>query len=229
MALVDAINIGTANQTVWLRWMYSQTTGTGSSITMSETANGVWANWNDITYSTTTTFTNFRDAVWGAWQQQPATPAPYRTPEEIQADADAAQARREEASRRELAARAARAEAEDRAMELLMALLTEEETRHFIEHDEIQVRSEHGNLYVIEKRGVHGNIRQVDEHGCLLGRICVAPRMRDEQQRTLPYADGWIGQYLMLKHDEDLIIGRGNWSFRKPCQHPQVPILAVAA
>ena len=225
MALTSAYFTNETDAGAWWNWVTT-------SSTMSATANSIWLGWATNTttasYNTYTAMT-YQDMIWHGWQNTPITPAPYRTPEEIQADADAAQARREEASRRQLAAKQARAAAEDRAMELLHTLLTEEEMRHYVEHDEIQVRSQHGNLYVIEKRGVHGNIRQVDEHGCLLGRICVAPKMYDEDCRTLPYADGWIGQYLMLKHDEDLIIGRGNWSRRADCQQPNVPILRAAA
>jgi len=209
---------------VWSLWASGTTSTTTTSL--------VWNNWigtSTVTNSTNTTYLTTADTIWGLWQTGPITPAPYRTPEEIQADADAAQARREEDSRRRLAAQQVRAQAEERATELLHALLTEEEMRYYLEHDEIQVRSQHGNLYVIEKRGVHGNIRQVDEHGCRLGRICVAPKMYDEERRVLPVQDGWIGQYLMLKHDEDLIIGRGNWSQRAECKHPNVPILERAA
>lgn len=238
MALTDMLSTkGTYFQpTVWKYWI-----GAANSTTMSLKADYVWDRWittNITTTNTITQFTNaataynystFRDIIWNEWQNEPATPDYYRTPEEIQAEADAAQARREEASRQALAREAVRAQAEDRAMELLMTLLTEEETRYYIEHNEIQVRSQHGNLYVIEKRGVHGNIRQVDEHGCMLGRICVAPIMYDEERRALPLADGWIGQYLMLKHDEDRIIGRGNWSSRRVCQVPDVPILRAVA
>lgn len=239
MALTDSSTNGTYFEPiVWKYWI-----GTSNSTkTMSLKADYVWDGWitaNTLAVSAVTKFTNtlttysatttFRDIIWNEWQNEPATPDYYRTPEEIQADADAAQARREEASRRALAREAVRVQAEDRAMELLMTLLTEEETRYYLEHDEIQVRSEHGNLYVIEKRGVHGNIRQVDEHGCMLGRICVAPVMYDDERRALPLADGWIGQYLMLKHDEDRIIGRGNWSSRRVCQMPDVPILRAVA
>lgn len=217
---------GGGRDTAWYGWINNITTTTD---TMSGNANKIWYQWAQTSNTYTINANYFtRDLIWDTWQDAPITPAPYRTPEEIQADADAAQARREENSRRQLAAQQVRAQAEDRATELLHALLTEEEMRHYLEHDEIQVRSEHGNLYVIEKRGVHGNIRMVDEHGCRLGRICVAPRMYDEERRTLPVQDGWIGQYLMLKHDEDRIISRGNWSQRGVCQHPDVPILQVA-
>lgn len=215
-----------SDTTTWLNWTNS------TSTTMPTTADRIWYSWTANT--TATSYNTYKmkmtisDTIWNGWQNGPITPAPYRTPEELQAEADAAQARREEASRQALARQQVAAQAQERAMELLHAILTEEERRYMLEHDEILVRSEHGNMYVIEKRSVHGNIRQTDEHGCLLGRICVAPRMYDEESRTLPLADGWVGQYLMLKHDEDLIIGRGNWSQRRECQHQDVPILEIA-
>lgn len=226
MAIVAAPSVNGTGGDVWWNWTNNYTTSTNSIA-----ANNIWYAWAGNTaniYLNTVTYSTTANTVWQGWQNGPITPAPYRTPEEIQADNDRLQAQREENSRRALAAQQVRAQAEDRAMELLHVLLTDEEMRHYLEHDEIQVRSQHGNLYVIEKRGVHGNIRMVDEHGCRLGRICVAPKMWDEESRTLPYADGWIGQYLMLKHDEDLIIGRGNWSQRGVCQHPDVPILEAA-
>lgn len=226
MALV--YNTGTLHAAredkVWYQWV-----GTNSTTTMSPTADRIWyENWlslsnttNSITLTGTigTTYLTARDTIWQYWQNAPMTS------EQLRAEQDRIQAAREEASRRALAAQQVAAQAKERATELLLSILTDEEARHWQEHGEIQVRSQHGNLYVIERRGVHGNIRLTDEHGCMLGRICVAPRMHDEEGRTLPTEDGWLGQYLMLKHDEDLIIGRGNWSHRRPCQQPNVPIL----
>jgi hypothetical protein len=53
----------------------------------------------------------------------------------------------------------------------------------------------------------------VDEHGCVLGRVCVAPGMYDgDADAYLPLADGWVGQYLALKFNEEALRATGNWS-----------------
>ena len=88
------------------------------------------------------------------------------------------------------------------------------------------MRGSDGGLFVIELRGVHGNIREVDEHGCVLGRVCVAPGMYDHEYGVaLPTPDGWVGQYLAIKADEQSLRRTGNWSGRRACQHPDVPML----
>jgi hypothetical protein len=120
--------------------------------------------------------------------------------------------------------------AQIRGLELLHMILTDEQQAQYDLNGMVPVRGSLGGMYEIETLygGVHGNITKVDEHGCRLGRICVAPRMRVDG-RALPLADGWVGQLLAIKTDEDAFIQTGNWSSRQPCRHPDVPILASVA
>lgn len=97
--------------------------------------------------------------------------------------------------------------------------------------DVLVVRGSEGGLYEIDisqGRGVHGNIVEIDEHGCRLGTICVAPRMYLEDG-VMPLSDGYIGQYLAIKHKEGEFRETGNWSYRRECQQPNVPILGERA
>lgn len=175
--------------------------------TTNVTGVGLWPFTTTATTATTvsTTFT-VQNVTWASW------------------DEDQEQAAREARSALMLASKVRMEGAQDRAMELLMMILTPEERTWYDQHDEIAVRGDEGGLYVIEKRSVHGNIRLVDEHGCLLGRVCVAPGMYDEGE-ALPLADGWIGQYLAIKHQEGLMREAGNWSYRGTCHHSDVPVL----
>jgi hypothetical protein len=142
---------------------------------------------------------------------------------------DQAQQRREEASRRRLAEAERLEGAHQRGLALLEMLMTPEERVFWETRQELMVRGSDGGMYVIEQRGVHGNVRQVDEHGCLLGRVCVAPNMYDREERlALPLSDGWVGQYLAIKHDEATFRERGNWSSLRECTRPEVPILRSA-
>jgi hypothetical protein len=145
------------------------------------------------------------------------------------AERDRRQRAREEYNAQHLAEQARLTGAQDRAMGLLLALLTPEEREYHATHDEFLVIGHSGRRYLIGKHGVHGNIAEVDEHGCRLGRVCVAPGMYDRQANLyLPLADGWVGQYLAIKHNEEELRRVGNWSGLHPCRRPE-PYTAVAA
>jgi hypothetical protein len=164
--------------------------------------------------------------VWQSWEQwhQPI----MRTIEQEQAYQDRLQAQREERSRRLLAEKARLEGAQDRALVLLESLVSEDERPL---EELIQLVGSDGQLYRIEmhRDTVHGNIVRVDEHGCILGRACVAPAMYDQDAGlALPLADGWVGQYLGLKHDAEGFLSRANWSGMRGCQQPRavVPLAA---
>jgi hypothetical protein len=212
---------------VWNRWTVDD-----AWTVMNPAINGT------ITYNTA--FTTTQDYVWTNWNAQSDTvyTRTYhqmdtgRTAEEIQHLADRRQALNEAESRRRLRYEqereqaAARAQAHDRGMELLKMVMSHEELALFEIAGKIHVRGSEGGLYEIDTQygGVHGNVVQVDEHGCQLGRICVAPQMRLDSG-VLPLSDGYVGQYLAIKHQEALFRATGNWSQRRTCQQPNVPIL----
>jgi hypothetical protein len=217
------------SSTTWAGWISQPSWSTSTTCSQ----NYVWSDWN-ITSSSTSTTLNVQGHVWQDWLSRDPVEYQWRqpTPEtaaERQARADRLQAERERLARESLAAQKRMEGAQERGMELLLSILTAEERAWHDQHGEFMVRTESGRIYVIEKRGVHGNIRETDEHGCLLGRICVAPGMMDhEAGLSLPLADGWLGQYLAIKHNEEALRTIGNWSSRGPCRQPDVPILRAA-
>lgn len=236
-------------------WLGSTTsTVTLSSSVYNQTAWQNWANFattvmpplQPFTVAVSTTSATFQyvgglsdaaERTWTGWQTTYHPAATFRlnydpdvglTPQERQERADRAQAAREEQSRRELERRHVAALANDRAMTLLLSMLDDDEAAYHLQHGEFRVRGSAGSLFIIEKRGVHGNIRKVDAHGCVLERWCVAPSMRSEGG-TCPTPDGWLGQLLSLKYDEPGIEAKANKSYVRTCVHPDVPILQAAA
>jgi hypothetical protein len=196
--------------TVWT------TTRTASSI---EERDYVWHTWN-TTASTTYTRTN---EVWATWQEW-HEPVMLSAEEQQRLD-DEAQRLREERSRRRLEEMQRIEGARERARELFDLVVAEQDKVPGL--DLLQFEGSDGHLYRIEmhRRTVHGNVVRVDEHGCSLGRACVAPRMADGNL-AMPTEDGWIGQYLGLKFDAEEFLSHANWSGQRGCQ--QVPAQIAA-
>lgn len=225
----------TTTDEVWYSW-------TAATTIRIPIRDQVWHTWTgNYTTATPITSINYQDVVWDNWIRLPnvhmppsATyqfaPRPYQP---TQAELDRQQRQREENSRRQLA-RAARVEgAHDKALELLELVLSAEERLWRTLHQEVMVRGSDGGMYIVEERGVHGNIRQVDEHGCVLARLCVAPRMYEQHPELghigLPDPDGWVGQILALKFNESHLREKANFSYMRGCQQPDVPILERVA
>ena len=143
-----------------------------------------------------------------------------------QAQRDRAQARRERENAALLAERKRVAGAQERALVLFESLLTKEERRHWklMHKKAVRVRGENGTLFEIRTQdSVHGNVTEVDEHGCRLGSVCVAPSMLDKATNLhLPLADGWVGQLLCIRHNLADFRAKGNWSFRRECAQQRV-------
>lgn len=175
----------------------------------------VWHTWRDDAYDTVEV--TWQNEIWNRWEHDEATRA------DLQQRQDELQALREQRSREQLAAEQLRMEnrqvAHTRARELLDLVVADEDRVPGL--DLLQVVGSDGNLYRIEmhRPTVHGNIVQVDGHGCILGRACVAPSMHGDTG-VLPTADGWVGQYLGLKFDAAQFLSHANWSGRRPCRVP---------
>jgi hypothetical protein len=256
MAIMYNATTGPHSHTVWRQWANVGYTTTAGAITMNPTHNHTIAYdpWRDWVQTTTTGTTgmagatvryHYQDEVilgydpaytWEAWDEIPHEAVHYAqrmvvAPQPTQEELDAAQRRREEESARRHAAQAKLEGAQERALELLHSLLTEEQLVHLVRDEEIPVTGSDGGMYVIEAANgrIHGNIRQVDEHGCVLGRLCVQPVMYDQEERaSLPSADGHVGQLLAIRFNEAALRERANWSGRRACQQPDVPILRAA-
>lgn len=139
--------------------------------------------------------------------------------EDRQARLDAEQRAREVRAAERWMAMALRVEAEERAMVLLLSLLTDEERawHHTHEGRSLRVVGSGGGMYRIGLDVMHGNIMATDEHNCPLGRLCVAPIMVDLDGRPVPTADAWVVQYLATKTDEAHLREVANWSYQREC------------
>jgi hypothetical protein len=159
------------------------TAGTTAAWTVPVTNDRIWQYWLNNTSTTTTASITWQQPVWDAWMRDDRIYTQQRAL--TQQQADELQARREQRSREALAAEQARMEnrvvAHSRALDLLDNLLTEDERAVRDEQQRVAVLGSDGHLYWLEmhRETVHGNIVRTDEHGCQLGRACVAPGMRD--------------------------------------------------
>jgi hypothetical protein len=102
---------------------------------------------------------------------------------------------------------AEQAAAKERATELLMSLLSEDNQRRFRSFLRIRIRGSGGNEYEIA-RGWQGNVRRSDG-----ARLCAHPNMYCNQtRRGLPAEDAMIAQILMLQTDEAAFLRVANVS-----------------
>jgi hypothetical protein len=189
---------------VWNTWQGAGTTSTGDYA-----ADGIWRRWDAHTQA-------YREVA-----EQDLAEIERQVQRQRERD-DAAQRRREDEAAQRLAMRERVRESEERAMALFRSLLTAEQ---LVDLDDpntgcVIVRGSEGGLYQLEVDDrIHGNIVEIDDHGCVLGRLCVAPNMYDRSSGVaMPIADGYIGQLLAIRHNEDLLRVVGNWSARRSCQ-----------
>lgn len=147
---------------------------------------GAWQNWATATNTSTITFSV--DAVWGAWVrsdlgsrrvQRAEAERWLRTNEVAEAAVAAAAEER----------RAQRAEANQRAEELLSACLNAEQRDQLEVLDRFSVTASSGRTYWIH-RGYAGNVRSQGFRYCIHGPM------------DLPYADQMLMQMLLLQTDE---------------------------
>lgn len=126
---------------------------------------------------------------------------------QIERDADLEQ--RRQAAREAAAAHEA---AEERARELLLSLLPEDQKDPYRLTGVFEIIGSHGTRYRI-RRGVAGNIDWLDADGHVGGNLCChAPQGGGD--RWIPTADVMVGQLLALKTDEPAFLRVANG--RKP-------------
>jgi hypothetical protein len=207
---------------IWAGWVADQATATG---TATGTASYTW--------------TDEQMHAWRNWDAQhhqvlDRHQALLAIREEEQRIRDAQQRAREEQNRRLLAETQARdrlaQQAHEVAQELFLSLLTAEQRAQWARTEACTVRGSEGGLYELRGGGVHGNISQIDEHGCRLATLCVAPRMYEEEDyAALPTPDGWVGQLLAIRHNEGELRNRANYSYRRGCVQPAPPTQPLVA
>jgi len=228
--------------TIWTGWVRNTNTGERVEMNMA-IPDVVWARWDGdfeehIRQRMREEFErHMRAGTRPQWEMTDEQREAIERAEQERRDRE--QAERERINRERLAReqefQRLRQEAKDRALELLMMVLTPEERLQHENMGEIFVRGSDGHLYQLQttsRNTVHGNIVRTDEHGCKLGTVCVAPAMHEsheEGRRALPIEDGWVGQYLGLRHNAEEFLRHGNWSYVRECQHKDTPTLRTPA
>ena len=96
--------------------------------------------------------------------------------------------------------------ATDRAEELLLSLLTDEQAESYRSDGSFIVIGSHGGRYRIT-RGVSGNILWVPEGNDMAARLCAHPTMAES---WLPTPDVQVAQLLALITDERDFVNRAN-------------------
>jgi hypothetical protein len=231
VATYSTIGVTTINGTVmtsdvWKQWtnatvQFQQalqtataTTGTTIRYWQDMQREGVWTQWsgtgqptftpNEELYRDWVLADEDRDARWAREAER------QRVFEEMRAD-------REQLRREQL--RQLTEAAQERAMELFLGLLSDEQRATWAEAQHVDVRGSEGGLYRIEggMGSVHGNVVVIDEHGCYLTRLCFAPQMWEDGE-VLPIGDVFVGQMMAIQHDELAVRRIANPSNRRPCR-----------
>jgi len=224
-------NFTVTRDEIWQGWTVGNTTtGTYTQINDMEMARfqdaGIRFDWTHHPQYYTTEDAQVviqQEMVWQGWNDRD------QLNREQQLRLDRIQEQREANNRRlhaEAEARKVRSqEASARALELFLGLLTTEQAAEYTSRGEVTVRGSEGGLFVIEtgRRTVHGNVVEIDAHGCRLARGCVQPAMWADGGESMPVEDGWVGQLMAIRHDELALRRVANWSNRTGCRRPDQP------
>jgi hypothetical protein len=183
--------------------------GTSSGST---TMTATWQSWNAAYFTSTTIPVNYLYVssatttmyvpAWGAWN---TAYEETREQREVRERCEAAARQRAEDLRR------AREAASNRAEELLLSLLTEEQAASYRERGWFEVRGSRGGRWRIRNRGQAGNVDLMPEIG-------------EEREATycahppdgLPDADAHVAQMLALVTNEEEFLRVANCRYRRP-------------
>lgn len=213
----------------WESWntVYTATSATTISITAS---NQIWMAWNLVHTGPGTGWNIVNNQIWPAWNEQYGpelvtvnlvTADPAHHPVSVNADSSAVKvdmdAIRAEQARRIAAQQAEREEynrarllANDRAEELLLSMLTEEQAASYKVRGWFEVRGSRGGRWRIRNVGQAGNVDLMPEIGdeAEMSFCCHPPD-------HLPVADAHLAQMLHLVTDEDGFRATANISYRR--------------
>lgn len=196
----------------WYAWCST----TNTTVTMGDQA---WAAWNStvssttgsyaLNYTTGTSYT-YAQAQWVSWNVQ------YTELTEEQ-QAALAEAQRGQEARRAAqqaewdAAKAEREKASERAVELLLSLLSDEQAATYAEHGWFEVRGSSGRRWRIRNRGQSGNVDLMPEIGEKHeATYCAHPA------EWLPDADAHVAQMLALVTDDEAFMRVANRRWVRP-------------
>ena len=182
---VNATNTATTSAgttgTIWRHWVTSDTTGTMCTVTP------IWANWvngsNTITTTGSLAWANWNNTSNSSITLHPETPEQvttrnqrYENERKIRAEEDQKRIR-----------------AEERATQLLVSVLSEEQCKDFAAHGYFFVDAPSGRRYRIDK-GRSGNIKVIDRvTGVWTESLCV------HQRDSIPIPDTMLMQKLLLE------------------------------
>jgi len=150
-----------------------------------------WQVWTNCTQTATTT------AIWDQWITTNTTSTAtncYISHEITREEHEQMMARRR-AAEKQLEERQI---AFERAKELLMSMLTEEQRRDVRERNCFHVRSRSGRRYRINTGCVNGNVERLNEAGLVAERFCAHDR-----EHGTPWPDQHLAQKFYLEHHED--------------------------
>ena len=101
-------------------------------------------------------------------------------------------------------------EASDRALALFLSLLTPSERQEWDRKATVTLTGSEGGVYQLATHGnsVTDNVYRIDPvTGARTGTLCAAPNMWPHGSsygtRHLPIPDGWVGQLLALRYNEN--------------------------
>lgn len=199
---------------VWDQWWTTTTTTSNlvSATWQMERIDYVWDEWySGHRYTVTNTTTgSTRNIVSDRVLRESEIPhaAARMTPEQQEAEHRELLRERQEADRAYWRAEEQRrAVAQERALELMKLILTEEQWRRHEEDGYVLVTGSDGGLYRVETRGGHeGNVVRYDADGDI-ARLCAHPRMsapalEGVESGFMPSADAWVAQILAIQTDE---------------------------
>ncbi len=180
------------NDVVWRNWQVLYTTTTTAGTSFAVPAGIMWQSWNQQYTGTTATTVQYTTVdvsgcTWGQWNQAHEETREQREARERREVADA---------RNRLRAAEARARAHDRALDLLLSLLSEEQAASYRDNGWFVVRGSDGRRYRIRRGGQSGNVDLLPEVGDEReATFCAHPPGR------LPDPDAHVAQMLHLVTD----------------------------
>ena len=183
------------------------------TISPSATTTTTWQYWNTACYSnatgTSSTMTLQILPAWGAWNTV------YEETREQRENRERLEAQqRAEWQQQDQERRRAREQADARAEELLLSLLTEEQAATRQDRGWFEVRGSAGGRYRIRSRGQAGNVDLMPETGEERDTsYCCHPS-------GVPDADAHLAQMLALVTDEDRFRRTANIAYRRPAVLP---------